>query len=315
VRTLELVGAERFVQQLRRLGLEGAIESGEYYGPSLALGSVDASLWELVNAYRTLANGGVWGPLELTTGQQGAQTSRQLFSEATAFLLSQILSDRGSRSATFGLENPLSTRFWSAVKTGTSKDMRDNWCIGYTSEYTVGVWVGNLSGEPMRHVSGVTGAAPIWMETVAWLHRFVPSRPMAPPIGVVTGKVSFPADVEPQRIEWFHRGTEPQTPAERRAGDVLHIQMPRSGEVIALDPDIPTTYQRVLFGANATSASLYWLLDGIDLGPVTGPLLWEPVPGHHALSIADQDQRAFDTVTFEVRSAVTTADPLGSQPR
>ena len=61
-----------------------------------------------------------------------------------------ILADRESRSPTFGLENPLATRFWTAVKTGTSKEMRDNWCVGYSRRYTVGVWVGNFAGEPMR---------------------------------------------------------------------------------------------------------------------------------------------------------------------
>ena len=138
------------MQQLRRLGLDGANESGDYYGPSLALGSVDASLWELLHAYRTLANGGMWTPLRLTPGEPATQSGRRVYSEATTFLLSHILSDRDSRSVTFGLESPLATRFWSAVKTGTSQEMRDNWCIGYTRHYTVGVWVGNLSGEPMR---------------------------------------------------------------------------------------------------------------------------------------------------------------------
>jgi membrane carboxypeptidase/penicillin-binding protein PbpC len=107
-------------------------------------------------AYRTLANGGIWTPLRLTPGVPAPQNGRRVYSEATTCLLSHILSDRDSRSVTFGLESPLATRFWSAVKTGTSQEMRDNWCIGYTRHYTVGVWVGNLSGEPMRHVSSAS---------------------------------------------------------------------------------------------------------------------------------------------------------------
>lgn len=90
VRTLELVGADSFVLQLRRLGLEGAVEGGEYYGLALALGSVDASLWELVNAYRTLANGEVWSPLRLARGQDSASPPRRVYSKATTFLLSHI---------------------------------------------------------------------------------------------------------------------------------------------------------------------------------------------------------------------------------
>ena len=92
-------------------------------------------------------------PLRLKPEAPAPQNGRRVYSEATTFLLSHILSDRDSRSVAFRLESPLATRFGSAVKTGTGQEMRDNWCIGYTRHYTVGVWVGNLSGEPMRHVS------------------------------------------------------------------------------------------------------------------------------------------------------------------
>ena len=313
VRTIELVGAEAFVQQLRRLGLEGAIESGEYYGPSLALGSVDASLWELVHAYRTLARGGVWSPLRLTRGEPNSQGSRRVYSEATAFLVSHILADRGSRSVTFGLENPLATRFWSAVKTGTSKEMRDNWCIGYSRQFTVGVWVGNLSGEPMRNVSGVTGAAPIWGEIMAWLHRTTPSPPIEPPAGVLQQQVSFPDNVEPGRNEWFLQGTERQSPVERLAGGLARIRMPVSGEVIGLDPDIPPAHQRVVFAGDSTNAGQRCLLNGQEIGPATGLLLWEPVPGQHTLSLVDDQRRALDTVSFEVRPGLTRVDSPPSQ--
>ncbi len=49
--------------------------------------------------------------------------------------------------------------------------MRDNWCIGYTRRFTVGVWVGNSSGAPMRDITGMTGAAPVWLEVVSYLHQ------------------------------------------------------------------------------------------------------------------------------------------------
>ena len=87
-----------------------------------------------------------------------------------------ILADRNARAGTFGLESWLATPYWAAAKTGTSKDMRDNWCVGYTARYTVGVWVGNFSGAPMHDVSGVSGAAPIWHTLVQHLHAASPSR-------------------------------------------------------------------------------------------------------------------------------------------
>jgi len=160
VRVLSLVGLEEFLNQLRALGIRGLNGEGDFYGPALALGSADVSLLELVNAYRTLANGGEWSGFRFALpayGRPGGSPLRlpvQVFSREAAFLISHILSDREARSPTFGLENPLATRYWTAVKTGTSKDMRDNWCIGYSEKYTVGVWVGNFTGEPMWNVSG-----------------------------------------------------------------------------------------------------------------------------------------------------------------
>ena len=65
VRTLELVGGDAFVARLRAAGFAGIDRAAAYYGPSLALGSADVSLWELVGAYRTLANGGRFTPLRL----------------------------------------------------------------------------------------------------------------------------------------------------------------------------------------------------------------------------------------------------------
>jgi len=169
VKVLQLAGVELFVERLRLLGLR-SLRSADFYGPSLALGSADVTLWDMVNAYRALANGGVWTPLRLRADEDACAPPRRVFAETAAYIVSDILSDRESRSQTFNLESPLSTRFWTAVKTGTSKDMRDNWCIGFSRDYTVGVWNGNFSGESMWNVSGITGAAPVWVEIMNRLH-------------------------------------------------------------------------------------------------------------------------------------------------
>ena len=238
---------------------------------------------------------------------------QRVYSEATAFLPSHILANRDSRSVTFGLENPLATRFWSAVKTGTSQEMRDNWCIGYTRQFTVGVWVGNLSGEPMRNVSGVTAAAPIWAEIMAWLHRTTPSQPIEPPAGALEQQVSFADHVGPGRHQWFIQGTELQPLAGRLAGGLAQIRTPVSGEVIALDPDIPPAHQRLVFAGDGTSTGQRWLLNGREIGPAMGLLLWVPVPGQHTLSLIDHQRPALDTVSFEVRPGLTRVDSPPSQ--
>src|SRR4029450_11280742 len=126
--------------------------------------------------------------------------------DGAAHVVGDILSDRGARAATFGIENPLATRVWSAAKTGTSKDMRDNWCIGYTSRYTVGGWGGNFFAAPMRDVSGVTGAAPIWRDVVHWLHRAEGSARPEVPSGVAQQVVAFDPSIESDRREWVGAG-------------------------------------------------------------------------------------------------------------
>ena len=113
VRVLERVGVDRAVIALRGLGVAG-LERADYYGPSLALGSADVTLYELVSAYRALARGGVAGSLRVRA-EDAPSGSERVLSAGAAFLVADILADRGSRSLTFGLESAVATRFWSAV--------------------------------------------------------------------------------------------------------------------------------------------------------------------------------------------------------
>ena len=219
VRTLVMVGTDSFHEQLLALGLP-LRESGGYYGYSLALGSAEVPLLYLTNGYRTLANGGRWTDVALQSASakapnaKTAKPTRQAIDAGAAFIVGDMLSDTNARVRTFGTDSVLNTRFWSAVKTGTSKDMRDNWALGWSQRYTVGVWVGNASGAPMHDVSGTSGAAPIWAELMRWLHRNQASKAPAAPANVVKTAVRFGALdtagnwLESPRDEWFLRGTE-----------------------------------------------------------------------------------------------------------
>jgi penicillin-binding protein 1C len=113
-----------------------------------------------------------------------AGPARPALDPRAAFIVGDILSDPNARARTFGTDSVLATRFWTAVKTGTSKDMRDNWALGWSQRYTVGVWVGNASGAAMHDVSGTSGAAPIWAAVMQHLHARTPSRAPLPPAGL-----------------------------------------------------------------------------------------------------------------------------------
>lgn len=110
-------------------------------------------------------------------------------------------------------------------------------------------------------------------------------------------------------MEWFLKGTEPLGPVQALAGVHPRILAPAPRTVIALEPDIPPSRQRIVFEARASGARLRWVLDGREIGPAADPLPWDPLPGRHTLSLVDKAQRCLDTVTFEVRgSAVASRD-------
>ncbi|HTP98223.1 MAG TPA: penicillin-binding protein 1C [Casimicrobiaceae bacterium] len=313
VRTAELIGVARFHEDLRNLGFDTLIESPDYYGASLALGGADVTLLALANAYRALANGGVWSATRVRAGDAAAPR-RRVFGDAASYIVADILSDRSARAATFGLDNALATRVWSAVKTGTSKDMRDNWCVGFTSRYTVGVWVGNFSGAPMHDVSGVTGAAPVWRDIVHFLHRAEASIPPRPPAGVIVQSVAFDPAVESPRLDAFLRGTAMSRVRANVFDDddaakaaMPQIRYPASDTIVALDPDIPPARQRMAFTASPVLSGLRWRLDDDELPERGARVLWAPAPGHHRLVLEDASGRAVSSVEFDVRGERRTS--------
>lgn len=333
VRTLVMVTPHRFARTLSALGLP-LTQSGDYYGYSLALGSADVTLLALTNAYRALANSGLATPTADLPRRPGTphdpetKVTQRVFSVDASFIITTVLSDNNARTRTFGFDSPLATRFFSAVKTGTSKDMRDNWTVGFTSRYTVGVWVGNADGAPMWDVSGVTGAAPVWAAIVGYLHRRLPSTTPAMPPGVIETRVTFENSMEPARKEWFVRGTE--TPWVGLAADAdadaaarrvstrgpVRIETPSDGTIFALDPDIPAARQRISFERASGASSLgTWRLDGKTLGHAPR-VPWLPWPGRHLLELVNADGSVADAVRFEVRGAVarTPVAPGASQP-
>jgi len=307
VRTLDLVGLDRFHDTLRALGFDTLSQPDEHYGAALALGGADVTLLALTNAYRTLANGGVTSPTRVLGSRfiNPVQERPRVFGAAASHVVADILADRGARAPTFGLENALATRVWSAAKTGTSKDMRDNWCVGFTSRYTVGVWVGNFSGAPMHDVSGVTGAAPIWRDVVHRLHRDVASTPPVPPRDVERSTVAFDPPVESDRAEWFVRGTAMARVRAIVDDDAVTptIRYPAPETIVALDPDIPPKHQRMAFVASAMPDGVSWSLDGRPLDERGARALWSPAPGKHVLALVDARGLAVSTVAFEVRGA------------
>ncbi|EQA63130.1 penicillin-binding protein 1C [Leptospira alexanderi] len=288
IHVLDLVSVQGFVERLRALGLSG-LKRADFYGSSLALGSADVTLFELTNAYRTLANGGMssrptFYPYEakqtLKENFREGNFWNRIYTKQAADTLSEILSDREYRSLSFGLNNHLSTRFFTAVKTGTSQDMRDNWCVGYSKNYTVGVWVGNMNGSPMWDVSGVTGAAPIWNAVIGLLQE---------------------REKQPDNT-FFEAFRDSHVRQLAESSFIPRILIPGNETIYALDPDIPEGRQKLYFSASAFMPGFRWVLDGKKIQEAKQKdVFWKPERGFHILSLQDKDGKIIDSVVFEVR--------------
>jgi penicillin-binding protein 1C len=158
VRLLSTVGVETFHRLLQRGGLTTLDRPSASYGLPLILGSGEVSLLDLTNLYATLAVGGEHRPIQIYSGAGGP--GDRLFSGEAAALTAGILT---------GVQRPDLPRAWRltrdvpmvAWKTGTSYGHRDAWSMGFSSRYTIGVWVGNFDGRGQKGLAGSEYAAPL----------------------------------------------------------------------------------------------------------------------------------------------------------
>ena len=305
VQTLRQIGVDTLLSLLRRFGITTLSEDASQYGLSLTLGGGEVTLIELTNAFAVFANGGQYVPVtsilcvvnsdglilyqydnRCPEGEVGPETVNraaagvQALDPRVAFVINDMLGDNGARSAAMGAYSPLrADGITSAVKTGTTDDVKDNWTIGYTRNVAVGVWVGNNDGDPMVNSSGLTGAAPIWNAVLTSIYgnskllsafaedgQLLNDQPI-PPSGISLRQIcdvrrlTDPAPRCPATInEWFLDGPAgvpdengflrypqqaPQRPSLQVQGSVLRETSPGVYQTLAfpLTPEFATTIQ------------------------------------------------------------------------
>jgi penicillin-binding protein 1C len=320
VQVLSDVGLASVLELATNMGLTTLAADTGRYDLSLALGGGEVRLLDLTAAYTTFATGGVYrAPLAIqrVEDSQGRlvlnrepETGRRVLSPQTAWLISDILSDDAARTPGFGPHSALELDRPVAVKTGTTTDFRDNLTIGYTPQLAVGVWAGNADNHPMRDVSGVTGAAPLWHEVLTsaldghpriWLNR---------PDGLVEvelcAETPEPAGAEcpNHRLDWLPVGLLSRLPTR----ELLPVRLvsPDPGASFVLDPWMPASAQKLSIEAEAPGAARVELfVDGQLLAALTSPPYqagWSLTPGHHhvwAVSI-DADGTRYATQPRQV---------------
>jgi penicillin-binding protein 1C len=229
VKTLEYVGVENFLGFLRKFGIESLNQSAGHYGLALTLGGGEVSPYELARAYLALANFGDYQalrPIREIRDLKGTllkdfpQKKSMILGKkgrAHAWQIIDILSDNAARIAGFGSDSALRLSHRTAVKTGTTRNYKDNWTVGFNTDLLTLVWVGNSDASSMRNISGVSGAAPIWRDFMETFSNFgmghrdfpKPKNLVKKQICLISGKLTHencPNSYE----EFFVTGTQPQ---------------------------------------------------------------------------------------------------------
>jgi membrane peptidoglycan carboxypeptidase len=232
VKMLAMVGIKNVMQNAYNMGIDNwqpTDANMANVGYSLVLGGRDVRLVDEMETYGVFANGGEKMPLVSILEVDDAKgnvlykynppSAQRIFSQEVSFLISHILLDNTARSMEFGPNSQLVVAGHPSVsvKTGTTNDIRDNWTVGYTPSFAVGVWVGNNDNSPMSKVaSGITGAAPIWNRIMSYVLKIKgkSDEPPQKPDDVVAMQIDalgggLPRDGQPTRSEYFIKGTEP----------------------------------------------------------------------------------------------------------
>ncbi|HUI30196.1 MAG TPA: penicillin-binding protein 1C [Candidatus Acidoferrales bacterium] len=251
IRVVERVGVDALLNRLHDAGFASLDRPASYYGFALTLGDGEVTLLELARAYSALARGGIFRNERIiiderdlsgdTTRFAKSDSDVQVFSPQVSYILTNMLSDNDARIPAFGVDSPINFPFECAAKTGTSKDYKDNWTIGFTPRWTVGVWVGNFDGKPMRKASGITGAGPLFHDIMLYLEQRGTGGDFRRPPGLVEMNVCPASGLLPNKNcpgtmrEIFIEGTEPMDSCDvhrlykidRRTGTLADASTPK----------------------------------------------------------------------------------------
>ncbi len=259
-----------------------------------------------------MARSGSMIPLR-TTADDPLAAPHQIGDAANWQLVTDMLADRAARAQAFGADSVLDMPFAAAVKTGTSSGSRDTWTVGYTREYTVGVWTGNFDGAPMRSIAGVSGAGPLWNRIMLHLYERRDPPAFQAPRGYArtrmcasTGSLdlrgcrSIVAEFL-DRNDLRHTSNVNATASDgfdewrARQGNLagtLRVLFPHDGDVFedklaANDPARPQQ-QIECVAMHPAGSHVRWTIDGSRLANAPGDrAYWQVRPGKWTLSASD----------------------------
>ena len=219
VRLSRELGYKKLYNLLKKGGVSSLNKPVEHYGLPLVLGGVELKLIELVNLYSSLARGGLYRPfktIQKIKGNKKEEKDARILSKEATWLVSHIMKD---------VERPDFPESWMftrnrpgiAWKTGTSYAHQDAWSVGFTPEYSIGVWLGNFDGSLSKGLSGSGTAAPVLFDIFQAVLPSVRKSWGVKPNNVVKRKVCMVSGKTPSRFcknltsEFFIKGLKGKT--------------------------------------------------------------------------------------------------------
>jgi penicillin-binding protein 1C len=288
VMVLDRVGPLRFTLALSNAGARLSFPTrGEAPSLPVALGGLGISLADITMLYSGIAEGGAARNLRYTaSAPQGA--AHRLFGPVAAWYLRDILSGVGLPDG-WAMGQGLASRRTIAFKTGTSYGYRDAWSVGFSNDYTVGVWVGRADGAPSAGRIGREAAAPILLKTFGLLPPDKRPDPSVP-----AGALVVSTDQLPQGLRIFTREAA-GTPAPRTtAVPPPSISFPPNGAVVPL-PEANAKDKTIMLKADGGEGPLTWLVNGRPLGAFARfvPALYRPAgEGFARITVVDSQGRS-----------------------
>jgi penicillin-binding protein 1C len=288
VMVLDRVGPLRFTLALSNAGAYLAFPTKDLPSLPVALGGLGISLTDITMLYTGIADGGVAKPLRYIEGTPDGDSHR-LFGPVAAYYLRQILAGV-SLPEGWAMGQGVSKQRTIAFKTGTSYGFRDAWSVGFSNDYTVGVWVGRADGAPRVDTVGREAAAPILLKTFGLLPNDRLPDP-APPTGTILAQST---EALPPGLRIFTREVE-QAPAPVATNvPPPTISFPPNGATVPL-PAANATEKQIQLKADGGIGPLTWLVNGQLIGsfdrfqPV---LVTPPGEGFARVTVVDAQGRS-----------------------
>jgi penicillin-binding protein 1C len=289
VMVLDRVGPLAFTLTLQNAGAKLVFPTHDAV-PSLpvALGGLGISLADITMLYAGIAEGGEAEGLRFIADTPDAPKHR-LFGPAAAWYLRDVL-DGVALPDGWAMGQGLLRARTVGFKTGTSYGYRDAWSVGFSNDYTVGVWVGRADGTPRPDRVGRDDAAPVLLKMFGLLP---PDRRPAPK--VPEGAIIVHATEElPPSLRVFNRETT--APAQQQVAQLPPpaIAFPPNGAVLPL-PGERAKDPSIQFKADGGRGPLTWLVNGVLLGSYDrfAPALFTPSgEGLARVTVVDADGRS-----------------------